>query len=154
DEAVDRFDIALPGVTLGRDVTVVRTQGADGGGQTSLVLVFQELRAVVGLPGQGGQIDAVAGEVNGELFGQERGVAFGEFIGVTGEGGAGDGFAGGVLEAGQTEVGHLRPVMGNVLQILGVGGELAEELPVAFDVAEMFFGDVLLFARTGSGRAV
>jgi hypothetical protein len=28
--------------------------------------------------------------------------------------------------------------MGNVLQILGVGGELAEERPAALDVAEMF----------------
>ena len=52
DEAMDRFDITLPGVTLGRDVTMVGTQGADGGRQTLLVLVFEELTAVVGLPGQ------------------------------------------------------------------------------------------------------
>jgi len=41
--------------------------------------------------------------------------------------------------------------MRDVLQILGVGGELAEELPVAFDVAKLFLGDVLLFARPGQG---
>ena len=29
DEAINGFDIALPGVTLGRDVTVVRTQSAN-----------------------------------------------------------------------------------------------------------------------------
>src|SRR5512135_3749067 len=28
DEAVDGFDVALPGIALGRDITVVRTQGA------------------------------------------------------------------------------------------------------------------------------
>jgi hypothetical protein len=33
DGAVDRFDIALSGVTLGRDVTVVTTQCADGAGR-------------------------------------------------------------------------------------------------------------------------
>src|SRR5690242_8543898 len=31
DEAVDGFDIALPGVALGRDVTVSGAEGADGG---------------------------------------------------------------------------------------------------------------------------
>ena len=53
DEAVDGFDITLPGVTLGRDVAMRGTQGADGGGQSLLVLVFEELGAVVSLPDQG-----------------------------------------------------------------------------------------------------
>jgi len=145
-EAMDGFDIALPGVALGRDVTVMGAQGADGGRQALFVLVFQELTAVIGLPGEGGERDAVAGEVDGELFGQEGGVGLGEFVGVAGEGGTGDDFAGGVLEAGQFEVGHLRPIVRDVLQILGVGGKLAEELPVAFDGAELFFGGGLLLA--------
>ena len=38
---------------------------------------------------------------------------------------------------------HLRSVAENVLQMLGVGGKLSEELPVAFDVVELLFG--LLF---------
>jgi hypothetical protein len=42
--------------------------------------------------------------------------------------------------------------MREVLQVFGVGGELAQELPVAFDVAEEFLGDGLLF--TGPGQAV
>ena len=32
DEAMDGFDVALPGIALGRDITVVRTQGAHSGG--------------------------------------------------------------------------------------------------------------------------
>ena len=149
DQAVHRLHVTLPGVTLGRDGAMVCTQGADGGGQALLVLVFEELTTVVGLPGQTGQIDAVPGQMDGELFGQEGGVGLGQFVGVAGEAGAGDRLAGGVLEAGQLEVGHLWPVMGNVLQILGVGGELAEERPAAFDVAELLLGGGLLFARTG-----
>ena len=46
---------------------------------------------------------------------------------------------------------HLRPVLRDVLEIFGVGGELAEELPMAFDRAELFFGGGFLFARTRQG---
>ena len=146
DEAMDGFDVTLPGVTLGWDVAVIRTEGADGGGEALLGLVFEELTTVIGLPGEAGEIHAVAGEVDGELFGQEGGVRLGEFVGIAGETSAGDGFAGGVLEAGEFEAGHLRPIVRNVLQILGVGGELAEEGPEAFDLAELFFGGGFLFA--------
>ena len=68
------------------------------------------------------------------------------FRSIADETSAGDGFAGGVLEAGEFEAGHLRPIVRNVLQILGVGGELAEEGPEAFDLAELFFGGGFLFA--------
>ncbi len=113
------------------------------------LLVFEELRAIVGLPGEAAQIDTVAGQVNGELFGQEGGIGFGEFIGIAREAGAADRFAGGVLEARQSESCHGGPVMGNILEVLGIGRELAKELPVAFDRAELFFGGVLAFARAG-----
>jgi len=36
--------------------------------------------------------------------------------------------------------------MGDILEIFGVDGELAEELPVAFDRAELLFGGGFLFA--------
>ena len=149
DEAVDGFDVALPGVALGRDVTVVGAQGAHGGGEALFLLVFEELRAIVGLPGQAGQIDSVAGQVNGELFGQEGGIGFREFIGIAGEAGTGDRLAGGVLEARQFESCHRGPVMGDILEVLGIRRELAKESPVAFDRAKLLFGGVLLFARAG-----
>ena len=60
DEAVNGFDVTLPGVTFGGDIAVVRTQGADGGGETPFQFVFQELRTIIGLPGEFGQIDAMA----------------------------------------------------------------------------------------------
>jgi len=39
--------------------------------------------------------------------------------------------------------------MGDVLQVFGVGGELAEEFPRAFDVAELFLGDGLFLVGAG-----
>ncbi|WCJ57958.1 hypothetical protein NXS98_11725 [Fontisphaera persica] len=76
DQAVDGFDVALPGVAFGRDEAVVGAEGADGGGEALVVLVDLEFTAVVGLPDQGGEVDAVGGEVGGELCGQEGGVGF------------------------------------------------------------------------------
>ena len=104
---------------------------------------------MVGLPGQAGEVHAVAGQMDGELFGQESGVGLGKLVGIAGEARAGDRFARGVLEAGQFEAGHLGPVMGDVLQIFGVGGKLAEEFPMAFDVAQMLFGEGLFLAGAG-----
>lgn len=147
DEAVKGFDVALSGVALGRDVTEVGAQGAHRGRESLFLLVFEEFRAIVGLPGQAGEVDSVAGQGNGELFGQEGGVGFGEFIGIAAEAGAGDLLAGGVLEARQFESGHRGPIIRNVLEVLGIGRELEEELSVAFDRAELFIGGVLLFAR-------
>jgi len=60
------------------------------------VLVFEELATVVGLPSERGEIGAVTAEVDGKLFGQESGVGLGKFIGIAGEGGAGNRFARGV----------------------------------------------------------
>ncbi|HPY31910.1 MAG TPA: hypothetical protein PLT00_08610 [Verrucomicrobiota bacterium] len=37
--------------------------------------------------------------------------------------------------------------MGNILEIFSVNGELAKEFPVAFDRAELPFGDGFLFPR-------
>ena len=41
----------------------------------------------------------------------------------------------------------MRPIMGNILEIFSVNGELAKEFPVAFDRAELPFGDGFLFPR-------
>lgn len=54
------------------------------------------------------------------------GVGLAQFVGVAGE----DDTADGVLEAGQAQTHHLRPVMGHIVEVFGVGRELAEELPV------------------------
>ena len=98
-----------------------------------LLFVFQELRAIIGLPDQAAQLDAVAGQVNGELFSQEGSVGFGQFVGVTGEADAGDRLARGILKTGEFQMSHGQPIVGNVLQVFGIGGELSEEFPAAFD---------------------
>lgn len=128
---------------------MVGTQSADGGGQTLFLLVFEELRAVISLPDQSSQVDTMAGQENGKLFGQEGGVGFGQFVGVAGEAGATDWLASGILEAWEFEPGHGEPVVRDILEVFGIGGELAEELPAAFDRAELLFGVVLPFARAG-----
>lgn len=88
----------------------------------------------------------MAGQVHRELFSQEGGITFGEFVSVADESGAGDDFPGGVLEARQPKTVHLRPVLRNILQILGIDRELAKEFPVLFNRAQLFFSDVLFLA--------
>ena len=149
DEAMDRFDVALPGVAFGGYEAVIGSEQAHGGGQAALLLVFLELASIVGLPDQAGEIDAMKSQVGGELFGHEDGVTFGEFVGVGGKAGAGDDFARCVLEAGQAVAHHLGPVVGDILQVFGVGGDLAKESPLSFDGAELFFGGGFFLARTG-----
>jgi hypothetical protein len=149
DEAMDGFDVALPGIAFRRDVTVIGPQSAHGRGQALFLFVFEELRAVIGLPDQACQIDTMAGQVNGKLFGQEGGVGFGQFVGIAGEAGATNRFAGSILKAREFEAGHRKPVVRDVLKVFGIGRELAEELPAAFDRAELLFGVMFLFARAG-----
>ena len=59
DQAMNRFNVALPGVTLGRNEAVIRAQGADRRGQAALLFVFLELAAIISLPDQTAEIDAI-----------------------------------------------------------------------------------------------
>src|ERR1700738_2706133 len=54
-------------------------------------------------------------------------------------------FAGGVFHSRQIESLGLRPVAGNIVEILGVGGDLLKDAPGGFDVSEVLFA--LTFAR-------
>src|SRR4030095_13271327 len=78
DQAVDGFDVALPGVTFRWNEAVIRSQSAYGGRQAALFFVFLELAAVVGLPDQGLEIDSVRGQMSAELFGQEHRIVLGQ----------------------------------------------------------------------------
>ena len=71
------------------------------GGQATLLVVLLELAAVVGLPDNLMQVHAVPGQMGADAFGQQGGVALGQFVGITHEGQPTDDFAHGVLEAGQ-----------------------------------------------------
>src|SRR5687767_7740596 len=87
-------------------------------------------------------------QMGGELFSQEDRIAFGKLTGITGKAGAGDDLTCGVLEARQSVMHHLRPVIGNILKILRIGGDLAEELPFSFDRAQLLFGGRLFLSRS------
>ena len=50
NEAVDRFNITLPGVAFGRDEAVIGSEQAHRGGQAALQFILLKLAAVVGLP--------------------------------------------------------------------------------------------------------
>jgi len=97
DEAVNGLDIALPGVGFDRDVVVSGAQIADGGGQAAMVLIFEELRAMVGLPLDAAQGDPMEGQVGADVLGQESGIGLAKFVGIAGEGLAAEDFADSVL---------------------------------------------------------
>jgi len=146
--AMDGFDIALPRVGFGRVVVLAAAQGALVAGLAPLVVVFEDLGAVVGLPLDLGEGAAVPRELGADPFSQVHGVAFGAFVGFAGEAEAADGFPVGVLEQGQAQAAHLGPVIGDVLAVLGVGADLLEQTPLGFDGAQGTFGGVLLLAGT------
>src|SRR5208337_3684362 len=52
-------------------------------------------------------------------------------------------FAGGVLDGRQIEGLGLRPVAGDIVEVLGVGGDLLKDAPSGFDVGEVLFALIL-----------
>jgi hypothetical protein len=146
-EAMDGLDIGLPGMGLGRDVAVLAAEEADRGWHAAFLGVLLELGTVVGLPGDGTQIDAAPSQVGADQFGHERRVGLADFVGVAGEGQTADDLAHRVLEAGQPQAAHLGPVGRDIGQILGVVAQLAEQGPKAFDRRELLLGLVLAFPR-------
>jgi hypothetical protein len=50
------------------------------------------------------------------------------------------------LDGGQTKLLGLRPVVGNVVEILGIGADLLEQRPLRFDVREILLALIFLLA--------
>ena len=107
------------------------------------IVAADELGTVVGLPGQMAQIDAATAEV---------------VLNARGEHGAGRGAATrgkgpeqqaaaelprGVLKEGQAMALGRRPVVGNVAEVLGVGGDLLEQPPGGFYGGQVLFALIL-----------
>src|SRR3990172_4790597 len=92
----------------------------------------QELGAVVGLPGDVREVDAAALQVGLNTL-REQGAGLGGAVGGIGEKlqAAAD-LAGGVLHRRQAAPLHWRPVARDVVEILGVGGDLLEQGPGFF----------------------
>jgi len=139
DEAVDGFDVALEGVGGRGDADVLAV--AQGSGKAGAVAVAveaaDELAAVVGLPDQIAQRNAAALQVLLNAGGKDGAGGGGAALGKGPEQQAAAHVAGGVLHGGQIEGLGLRPVMGDVVEIFGVGRDLLKDAPGGFDVGEV-----------------
>jgi len=133
DEAVHGFDVALVGVSGGRDALMLAL--AEGGGEAGTGAVVLELAdefaAVIGLPSEVAEFDAAAGQMSLNA-GREAGAGRSRAAGGEGqELQAAADLTGGILHAGQIAGLGLGPVVGNIVQILGIGRDLLKEAPEA-----------------------
>jgi hypothetical protein len=113
---------------------------------TATIVATDELGAVVGLPDQIAQRDAATIEVLLDTGGKDGTGSRRTALGKSPEQQAAAHFAGGVFDGRQIESLGLRPVAGNIVEILGVGGDLLKDAPGGFDVGEVLFA--LILARS------
>src|SRR5260370_29456292 len=107
-------------------------------------MAADELRAIVGLPDQVAQRDAATGEVLLDAGDEGGAGGRGEALGKGPEQQLAAHLAGGVLDGGEVEGLSLGPVAGDIVEILGVGGDLLKDAPGGLDVGEVLFA--LIFA--------
>ena len=117
---------------------------------TATIVATDELGAVVGLPDQIAQRDAATIEVLLDTGGKDGTGSRRTALGKSPEQQAAAHFAGGVFDGRQIESLGLRPVAGNIVEILGVGGDLLKDAPGGFDVGEVLFA--LILARSFLSR--
>jgi len=104
----------------------------------SLVVVApDEFAAVVGLPDQIAQRDAVTVQMALEAGGEDSAGRRAPPLGERPEQQPTADFAGGVLDGRQAASFHLRPVVRDIVEILGVGGDLLEQAPSGFDLGQV-----------------
>jgi len=119
---------------------------------TAAIVAANKLGTVVGLPDQIAQRDAATIEVLLNAGGEDGTGGGGTALGKGPEQQAAADFAGGVFDDGQIEGLGLRPVAGNIVEILGVGGDLLKDAPGGLDVGEVLFA--LVLARAFFEQAV
>jgi hypothetical protein len=105
-----------------------------------------ELGAVIGLPNEIAQRDAATIEVLLNAGGEDGAGGSGAALREGPEQQAAAYFAGGVFHSGQIESLSLGPVAGDVVEILGVGGDLLKDAPGGLDVGEVLFALILALA--------
>jgi hypothetical protein len=116
------------------------------------IVAADELGTVVGLPDQIPQRDAATIEVLLDSGGKDGTGGRGTALGKGPKQQAAAHFAGGVFDGGQIEGLGLRPVARDVVEILGVGGDLLKDAPGSLDVGEVLFA--LIFALALFEQAV
>src|SRR3990172_9415320 len=111
DESVDGFDIALVGVSGGRDADVLAFSqgGGESGGSAEIIGAADELRAVVGLPNHVAERNAAAAEMLLDAIGENGAGAGAAPLGEGQEQYTAAHLAGGVLDQRQSEAVGLRP---------------------------------------------
>jgi hypothetical protein len=155
-EPVHGLHVAVVGVGGGRDEGVAEAMGFHGGLEAMqaafAILATDVFGAVIGLKPHLLQTDAAGREVGDDPLGEDASEAGGAGLGVVGEGEAGAHFPGGVLHQRQAQGLGLRPIAGDVVQVLGIMAELGEDGPGGFAGSQILFGDMLALA--GAHQAV
>src|SRR5260370_10375388 len=129
---MDGLDIALVGVRGGRDADVLGV--AKSFGECTF-----ELAAVVGLPDQIAERDAVAVQMLRGAPGRHGSGRGATTFGEGPEEQAAADIASGVLDHGQAELLGWQPVAGDIVEIFGVGADLLKQSPWRFDVRQVLF---------------
>ena len=112
---------------------------------TAIVTVTaNELGAMVGLPNQVAERDAAPVQVLLNAGGEDGAGGSRTALGKGPEQQAAAHFAGRLFDARQIESLGLRPVARNVVEILGVSGDLLKDAPGGLDMGEVLFA--LIFA--------
>ncbi len=110
---------------------------------TATIMAADELGTVVGLPDQIAQRDAATIKVLLNAGGEDGTGGGGTALGKGPEQQTAAHFAGGVFDRRESEGLRLRPVAGDVVEILGVGGDLLKDAPGGLDVGEVLFALIL-----------
>src|SRR6266446_10992259 len=118
------------------------------------IVATDELGTVVGLPDEIAKGDATTIEVLLNAGGKDGAGGRRTALGKGPEQQAAAHLAGGVFDGGEIEGLGLRPVAGDIVEILGVGRDLLKDAPSGFDVGEVLFALIFalaFFARDHAG---
>src|SRR5258708_30269057 len=106
---------------------------------TAAIMAADELGTVVGLPDQIAQRDAATIEVLLNAGGEDGTGGGGTALGKGPEQQAAAHLASGVLDGGQIEDLRLRPVAGDIVEVLGIGGDPLKRAPNPLDAGGGLF---------------
>ena len=143
DRPVHGLDIAVITPGFDRDTFVPGPESLHDGSKPIprfiLSKAADELRAVIGLNFQFPHVDAAGLQMAAQKPGKQTGIVSGFLVGIGQEHHAAADLTGGKLIARQAQGLPLRPVMGDIDQVLGIYRKLSKQLPVPFDMGQVLF---------------